>query len=33
VKVDNGYITMPDLVGIGFEGKSNLYSEMAALSA
>jgi L-alanine-DL-glutamate epimerase-like enolase superfamily enzyme len=30
VKVENGYITMPDLVGIGFEGKSNLYSEMRA---
>jgi D(-)-tartrate dehydratase len=33
VKVDNGYITMPDLVGIGFEGKSDLYREMQALSA
>jgi hypothetical protein len=28
VKVENGYITMPDLVGIGFEGKSDLYSVM-----
>ena len=33
VAVDNGYITMPSLPGIGFEGKANLYSEMAALSA
>jgi hypothetical protein len=23
---------MPDLVGIGFEGKANLYAEMRALS-
>jgi L-alanine-DL-glutamate epimerase-like enolase superfamily enzyme len=30
--VDQGYITMPDLPGIGFEGKSNLYAEMRALS-
>jgi len=33
VKVENGYITMPDLVGIGFEGKSDLYKEMRELSA
>jgi hypothetical protein len=33
VSVDSGYITMPDIVGIGFEGKANLYSEMKALSA
>jgi L-alanine-DL-glutamate epimerase-like enolase superfamily enzyme len=33
VKVDNGHITMPDLPGIGFEGKTNLYSEMSALSS
>jgi L-alanine-DL-glutamate epimerase-like enolase superfamily enzyme len=32
VKVENGYITMPDLAGIGFEGKSDLYKEMKALS-
>ncbi|MGH9574005.1 MAG: mandelate racemase/muconate lactonizing enzyme family protein [Candidatus Acidiferrales bacterium] len=31
VKVENGYITMPDLVGIGFEGKSDLYKEMSEL--
>ncbi|ASU37861.1 hypothetical protein hmeg3_05835 [Herbaspirillum sp. meg3] len=28
VKVQNGYITMPDLPGIGFEGKANLYQQM-----
>ncbi len=33
VAVENGYITMPELVGIGFEGKSNLYEEMRALAA
>jgi D(-)-tartrate dehydratase len=33
VKVENGYITMPELVGIGFEGKSDLYKEMRELSA
>jgi D(-)-tartrate dehydratase len=32
VKVENGYITMPDLPGIGFEGKSDLYKEMKTLS-
>jgi L-alanine-DL-glutamate epimerase-like enolase superfamily enzyme len=32
VKVENGYITMPDLAGIGFEGKADLYKEMKALS-
>jgi L-alanine-DL-glutamate epimerase-like enolase superfamily enzyme len=32
VKVDNGYITMPDLPGIGFEGKSDLIAEMRKLS-
>jgi len=32
VKVENGYMTMPDLVGIGFEGKSDLHKEMKALS-
>jgi L-alanine-DL-glutamate epimerase-like enolase superfamily enzyme len=26
--VQNGYITMPDLPGIGFEGKANLYQQM-----
>ena len=33
VKVENGHILMPDLPGIGFEGKSDLYKEMKALAA
>jgi len=33
VRVENGHITMPDLPGIGFEGKSDLYAEMKALAA
>jgi D(-)-tartrate dehydratase len=33
VKVIDGHITMPDLPGIGFEGKSDLYAEMRALAA
>jgi L-alanine-DL-glutamate epimerase-like enolase superfamily enzyme len=33
VKVENGFITMPDLPGIGFEGKADLYQQMARLSA
>src|ERR1700688_1047021 len=32
VRVEDGYITMPDLPGIGFEGKSDLYAEMKALA-
>ncbi|MBV9658392.1 MAG: mandelate racemase/muconate lactonizing enzyme family protein [Verrucomicrobia bacterium] len=32
VNVENGYITMPELPGIGFEGKADLYREMVALS-
>ena len=32
VKVENSFITMPDLPGIGFEGKSNLISVMRELS-
>ena len=31
VKVENGYVTLPSLPGIGFEGKADLYSEMRAL--
>lgn len=31
VKVTDGHIIMPDLPGIGFEGKSDLYAEMQAL--
>ena len=33
VKVIDGHIAMPDLPGIGFEGKSDLYTEMRALAA
>jgi L-alanine-DL-glutamate epimerase-like enolase superfamily enzyme len=33
VRVERGHITMPDLPGIGFEGKSDLYAEMKALAA
>jgi L-alanine-DL-glutamate epimerase-like enolase superfamily enzyme len=33
VKVVDGHITMPDLPGIGFEGKADLYAEMRALAA
>ncbi|WP_159916077.1 mandelate racemase/muconate lactonizing enzyme family protein [Pantoea sp. 18069] len=32
VKVDNGYVTLPALPGIGFEGKSDLIREMLALT-
>jgi L-alanine-DL-glutamate epimerase-like enolase superfamily enzyme len=30
-EVVNGFITMPDLPGIGFEGKADLYSVMRQL--
>src|ERR1700731_696988 len=33
VRVENGHITMPDLPGIRFEGKSDLYAEMKALAS
>jgi L-alanine-DL-glutamate epimerase-like enolase superfamily enzyme len=33
VKVVGGHITMPELPGIGFEGKGDLYAEMRALAA
>jgi L-alanine-DL-glutamate epimerase-like enolase superfamily enzyme len=33
VRVVGGHITMPELPGIGFEGKSDLYAEMRALAA
>jgi hypothetical protein len=33
VRVENGYVTMPELPGIGFEGKSDLYGLMRELSA
>jgi L-alanine-DL-glutamate epimerase-like enolase superfamily enzyme len=32
VKVEDGYLTMPDLPGIGFEAKADLYAEMKALA-
>ena len=32
IEVEGGYITMPELPGIGFEGKADLYHEMKALS-
>jgi L-alanine-DL-glutamate epimerase-like enolase superfamily enzyme len=32
VKVDNGHVTLPELPGIGFEGKADLYGEMRALA-
>lgn len=33
VAVENGFITMPELIGIGFEDKANLFAEMRALAA
>jgi L-alanine-DL-glutamate epimerase-like enolase superfamily enzyme len=33
VRVEDGHINMPDLPGIGFEGKSDLYAEMKALAS
>ena len=33
VRVDHGHITMPDLPGIGFEGKSDLVKVMRDLAA
>lgn len=32
VRVESGHITMPDIPGIGFEGKSDLITEMRALA-
>ena len=32
VRVEDGHITMPDLPGIGFEGKADLYRAMRAVS-
>jgi L-alanine-DL-glutamate epimerase-like enolase superfamily enzyme len=32
VRVENGYVTLPELPGIGFEGKADLYREMKILS-
>ena len=33
VCVENGYVTMPELPGIGFEGKADLYASMRELAA
>lgn len=33
VKVDGGHVTLPELPGIGFEGKADLYREMRALAS
>ncbi|KQP20725.1 mandelate racemase/muconate lactonizing enzyme family protein [Pseudorhodoferax sp. Leaf265] len=33
VRVEAGHITMPELPGIGFEGKADLYAEMKSLAA
>jgi hypothetical protein len=33
VRVEQGHITMPELPGIGFEGKSDLYAVMRELAA
>jgi L-alanine-DL-glutamate epimerase-like enolase superfamily enzyme len=33
IRVENGFIQMPDLPGIGFEGKADLYAAMRALAA
>ena len=32
VRVESGHVTLPELPGIGFEGKSDLYCEMRSLS-
>ncbi len=31
VVVEDGHVTLPDLPGVGFEGKSDLYAEMRSL--
>jgi L-alanine-DL-glutamate epimerase-like enolase superfamily enzyme len=33
VRVEGGYVVLPELPGIGFEGKSDLYAEMCSLAA
>lgn len=33
VKVNNGYVDLPALVGIGFEGNADLYAEMKQLAS
>jgi len=32
VRVENGYVTMPELPGIGFEGKADLIKVMRQLA-
>jgi L-alanine-DL-glutamate epimerase-like enolase superfamily enzyme len=32
VRVEDGHVTLPDLPGIGFEGKADLINEMRALA-
>lgn len=32
VAVEDGHVVMPDLIGIGFEGKANLFAEMSSLA-
>ncbi len=32
VKVENGYVTLPDLPGIGFEGKADLYAVLSTIA-
>jgi L-alanine-DL-glutamate epimerase-like enolase superfamily enzyme len=32
-QVENSIVTLPELVGIGFEGKADLYAEMRALAS
>ena len=33
VRVDKGYVQLPELPGIGFEGKADLYAEMKSLAS
>ena len=33
VKVDNSYVVLPGLPGIGFEGKADLFAEMKQLAS
>jgi L-alanine-DL-glutamate epimerase-like enolase superfamily enzyme len=33
VRVENGYVHLPELPGIGFEGKADLYAEMQSLAS
>jgi L-alanine-DL-glutamate epimerase-like enolase superfamily enzyme len=33
VRVEAGHVVLPELPGIGFEGKSDLFAQMTALAA